>query len=78
MKTIQIKPLAQLKTIGILFLFFNLLNAGSILYFKTNRSEFFSEMDFVALLTLGAYFAYLIIRIFVWSFLVKNRKSMRK
>jgi len=67
MKKIQIRPVRHLIVLIALFVFFNLLNAGSIVYYKTGWNELLSEMDFILMLTLGTYFLYLMVRIFILS-----------
>jgi len=65
MKKIQIRPLRHLIVLIALFVFFNLLNAWSIVHYKTAWSELTSEMGFVLLLTSGAFLIYIVIGLIV-------------
>ncbi|WP_163712406.1 hypothetical protein [Mangrovibacterium lignilyticum] len=72
MKKVQINPLRQLMILIVIFLFFNLLNAGSILYYKTDWNELYSEIDFVLVLTTGGYLGYVVISLILNSFLKED------
>ncbi len=75
MKTIQINLHKQLQILLSLFFFFNLLNVISIVYYKTEWNELFREMDFVIFLTIGAYFTYLFVKLFIIELLFRKKVS---
>jgi hypothetical protein len=70
MKTIEIKPVREIKIWLSLFVIGNFINVSSILAYDTSWKELYTQIDFVFFISCFLYFAAVVIRVII-NFLKK-------